>query len=69
MDLWDRVCQRRRYGRFADLKLPHITCPSCCRTSYNQNDIREGYCGSCHDWTSPPDGGTVVIPATRGVDD
>ena len=29
-----------------------ITCPVCGRTSYNPNDIREGYCGYCHDWTS-----------------
>jgi ribosomal protein L37E len=28
-----------------------ITCPRCGRTSYNPNDIREGYCGNCHDWT------------------
>lgn len=26
-------------------------------TSYNPNDIREGYCGSCHDWT-----GVVTSP-------
>lgn len=30
-----------------------ITCPVCSRTSYNGNDVREGYCGFCHDWTSP----------------
>lgn len=29
-----------------------ITCPLCGMTSYNPNDIREGYCGKCHDWTS-----------------
>jgi hypothetical protein len=28
-----------------------ITCPRCLMTSYNPNDIREGYCGNCHDWT------------------
>ena len=33
---------------------PSITCPICDRTSYNPNDIREGYCGNCHVWTSPP---------------
>ena len=32
---------------------PSITCPRCGRTSYNSNDIREGYCGACNDWTSP----------------
>lgn len=30
-----------------------ITCPKCGRTSYNPNDVREGYCGNCHDWTTP----------------
>jgi hypothetical protein len=28
-----------------------ITCPRCGRTSHNPNDVREGYCGNCHDWT------------------
>lgn len=32
---------------------PSITCPKCQRTSCNPNDIREGYCGNCHDWTGP----------------
>ena len=32
---------------------PSITCPVCGMTSYNPNDIREGYCGHCHDWTTP----------------
>ena len=27
---------------------PHITCPKCGMTSYNANDIRERYCGNCH---------------------
>jgi len=31
-----------------------ITCPQCGRTSYNVNDIEQGYCGNCHDWTSAP---------------
>jgi hypothetical protein len=30
---------------------PHFTCPDCGATSYNPNDIREGYCGRCHRWT------------------
>jgi hypothetical protein len=32
---------------------PSITCPECGMTSYNPNDIREGYCGNCHTWTAP----------------
>lgn len=30
-----------------------ITCPRCHRTSYHPQDIKEGYCGACHDWTTP----------------
>ena len=32
---------------------PSITCPRCGMKSYNANDITEGYCGHCHDWTNP----------------
>lgn len=28
-----------------------ITCPQCGAQSFNGNDILEGYCGKCHDWT------------------
>lgn len=31
-----------------------FTCPVCGRTSHNPNDVREGYCGNCHDWTGTP---------------
>lgn len=31
---------------------PSITCPKCGRTSYNPNDIEQGYCGYCHDWVT-----------------
>jgi ribosomal protein L37E len=30
---------------------PSFTCPRCGRTSYNPADVKEGYCGNCHDWT------------------
>lgn len=30
---------------------PCYTCRRCCRTTYNETDIREGYCGHCKDWT------------------
>lgn len=33
---------------------PSITCPNCHLTSYHPKDIEQGYCGHCHDWTSPP---------------
>ena len=29
----------------------HFTCPTCKRVSYNPNDLREGYCGACHEFT------------------
>jgi hypothetical protein len=28
-----------------------FTCPRCGRTSHHPDDVREGYCGACHDWT------------------
>lgn len=31
-----------------------ITCPVCEETSAHPNDIRDGYCGRCHWWTSDP---------------
>lgn len=43
-----------------------FTCPQCGMTSYNPNDIRESYCGNCHQWTGDPDawwiGGPCVAP-------
>lgn len=42
---------------------PSITCPRCGRTSYNPNDIAEGYCGACHWWTSDALLGRVVVPS------
>jgi hypothetical protein len=47
--------ERRQLEREAEAatSAPSITCPRCSRTSYNENDIREGYCGACHDWTTP----------------
>lgn len=29
-----------------------ITCPRCGLTSYHPDDVREGYCGNCHEWTT-----------------
>lgn len=28
-----------------------FTCPVCGATSYNPNDVANGYCGACHDFT------------------
>lgn len=29
-----------------------ITCPNCHRISYSSYDVREGYCGFCHRFTT-----------------
>jgi hypothetical protein len=47
-----RRCPDCPPGPLEPVLQPSITCPRCGRTSYNLNDIREGYCGNCHDWTS-----------------
>lgn len=31
---------------------PSFTCPQCHRTSHDPEDVIEGYCGHCHDWTT-----------------
>lgn len=33
-----------------------ITCPNCGRASYHPEDVRQGFCGHCKQWTSPPFG-------------
>lgn len=38
-----------------------IECPKCGRVSHHPTDVAEGYCGNCHDWTSPRPG-TAVLP-------
>jgi hypothetical protein len=45
-----------RVLRAANQSGDSITCPACLRTSHNPNDVREGYCGACHRFTSPPAG-------------
>lgn len=32
---------------------PTFICPVCHMVTWNRNDVREGYCGRCHDWTGP----------------
>lgn len=47
---------------------PSITCPRCGATSYHPEDIKQGYCGRCHWWTSDPDLGKVN-PETMELDE
>jgi len=46
--LLDRWVQHRRKKMAEE---PSITCPACQMTSYNANDIEQGYCGNCHEFT------------------
>ena len=34
-----------------------FTCPRCGMTSHSPDNVREGYCGNCHDWTRPVEPG------------
>jgi ribosomal protein L37E len=49
-----KTCERwfPTYLKASTHSNPSITCPRCGMTSYNPNDVREGYCGNCHDWTA-----------------
>lgn len=42
--------------RHAAPEQPSITCPICGATSYHPVDRQQGYCGRCHEFTSPPGG-------------
>lgn len=48
--------ERRRREHPPSADHPGITCPVCSWTSYHPEDIRYGYCGWCHAFTSPPGG-------------
>jgi hypothetical protein len=47
---------------------PGFSCPKCGRTSHHPDDIREGYCGACHDWTGTPAGGATATIPLSGTD-
>ena len=36
----------------ADDDQPSVTCPDCRMRSYHPDDIKWGYCGRCHAFTS-----------------
>jgi hypothetical protein len=66
LDLWARarpamaaaVADALREVELLDLRA--FTCPRCGMTSRNPDDVREGYCGACHDWTREV--GTLADP-------
>lgn len=48
------VClEKREKEAAARAEQASITCPRCGKTSYHPKDIEQGYCGNCHDFTSP----------------
>lgn len=40
----------------------NIECPRCGSISYHPEDIRQGYCGRCHWWTSDETLGAYPAP-------
>ena len=44
----DRIRQEAIAAVLAERDRPSITCPVCRMVSYNPNDVRERYCGHCH---------------------
>lgn len=45
------LCPVARHGA-TGAQARGIVCPRCEWVSFSPDDIREGYCGNCHDWTS-----------------
>jgi hypothetical protein len=45
-------CQRADDDKRQRMRLGSFTCPRCGRTSHHPQDVAEGYCGHCHDWTA-----------------
>jgi ribosomal protein S27AE len=43
---------RERLG--VPLAASRFACPRCGAVSHHPQDVLEGYCGRCHDWTAPP---------------
>lgn len=47
-----------------------FTCPACGMTSHNPDDVAQGYCGNCHDFTGPRKALTeTVSPEVHHVHD
>jgi hypothetical protein len=47
------VCAHERHARDGT-KAQAVICSRCEQVSFHPDDIRTGYCGNCHDWTSIP---------------
>jgi hypothetical protein len=47
-----RKCSCPCHGPFRDP--PSIKCPRCHTVSFHREDVRNGYCAKCHDYTSAP---------------
>ncbi len=51
---WRRLVEALIEYKRLDVKdePPTFTCPRCGAVSHNATDIKQGYCGACHDWTA-----------------
>lgn len=47
---------------FPPRPVPSFTCPACGMISHHPEDVRQGYCAKCHDWTG---GQRLGIPAAQ----
>lgn len=54
-DPWERYAAHQaakgRWPSGGGGPTPSFTCPKCGMTSYHPEDVRQGYCGSCHEFT------------------
>jgi hypothetical protein len=46
-------------------EVPSFVCPACRSASSHPEDVRNGYCGHCHDFTGRPTPGLPPAPAGR----
>lgn len=50
------------------MSLDSITCPDCGMTSHHPEDVKWGYCGNCHRFTSPVwQGDRLLTPEERDM--
>ena len=49
------------HGKFDGRLEKGINCLICGRTSWNQNDVREKYCGNCHQYHDVMSAGLVKV--------
>ena len=46
-----QLCERCLVGDLPVREIVGFNCPRCGMVSFHPTDLKEGYCGNCHDWT------------------